>query len=166
MSWERGRSEIERLLKVTHDLQQVVPDANLTDRLIDEATAHLETAAVSMTRDPAGAYRLAYDAARKACTALLEHQGLRPTDQGRGSHIAVQDAVTAQFNGPDQPLPFGSYSRFRHRRRTAQYPGPNDAPITPPDAKEGIETATAIVEGARRLLESDALTVFQPGRAN
>lgn len=29
--------------------------------------------------DPDSAYVLAYDAARQACTALLAHQGLRPT---------------------------------------------------------------------------------------
>jgi hypothetical protein len=40
---------------------------------------------------------LAYHGARKAATALLAIQGLRPT--GAGGHIAVVEAVRTQFAG-------------------------------------------------------------------
>lgn len=40
--------------------------------------------------------RLAYDAYRMAAEALLARQGLRATE-GDGSHMAVEDAVSAQF---------------------------------------------------------------------
>lgn len=56
----------------------------------------MDTAAVALSsQDLSGAYQLAYDALRKSTASLLAVQGLRATS--RGGHIAVQDAVLAQF---------------------------------------------------------------------
>ena len=46
--------------------------------------------------DVDGAYVAAYDAYRMAAEALLARQALRATG-GDGSHMAVEDAVSAQF---------------------------------------------------------------------
>jgi hypothetical protein len=67
---------------------------------------------------------MAYDAARKAATALLTHQGLRPTTAG--GHIAVAEAVRAQFPGVPG---LASLDRLRRRRNQADYP--NLAATTP-----------------------------------
>ena len=48
-----------------------------------------------------GAYQPPYDALRKAAAALLAVQGLRATS--RGGHIAIQDAVRAQFGDRGRP---------------------------------------------------------------
>jgi hypothetical protein len=65
-------------------------------RLLADAGRHLATAAAGLDADDfAGAYQLAYDALRKSAAALLAVQGLRATS--RGGHLAVQEAVTAQF---------------------------------------------------------------------
>jgi hypothetical protein len=50
-----------------------------------------------MRWEQGGGYALAYDGARKALTAILENEGLRPTT--RGGHLAVFEAVRAQL-GP------------------------------------------------------------------
>lgn len=95
MSRERGRSDIERLL-ADGELERVTPSDEITTRLLTDAEAHIRLASRGVSDDPAGALQLSYDAARKASAALLAVQGLRATT--RGGHIAVIDAVRAQFN--------------------------------------------------------------------
>jgi hypothetical protein len=48
---------------------------------------HLTSAQEVCAHDPEGGYALLYDAARKALTAVLGNQGLRPTSAG--GHLAV-----------------------------------------------------------------------------
>jgi hypothetical protein len=58
---------------------------------------------------------LAYNAARKACVALLAQQGLR-TKSG-GHHVTTEHVVRAQFGGP-----FDAFSSLRRRRAEIEYP--------------------------------------------
>lgn len=68
--WTRGQAEVEELI---------------ASRQLQKITAG----------DPDSAFVLAYDSARYAGTALLAHQGLRPTTSG--GHYAVEVALRAQF---------------------------------------------------------------------
>ena len=149
MSWQRGRDTIEGLLDNV-EMERVVPSDELADRLMGDASAHLESARAIRDVDPTGAYQLAYDAARKACNALLAVQGLRATT--RGGHVAVQDAVREQF---------APFARMRRRRRDSEYPDLDTPTITEADADEGIEKAAEIVEAAARLLETGELSPFR-----
>ncbi|MGB6058652.1 MAG: hypothetical protein WBF71_10340, partial [Microthrixaceae bacterium] len=63
--------------------------------LLDRARRHVLSAITTAKTDPDGALSLAYDAARKAATALLAHQGLRPTSTG--GHLVVVTAMRQQF---------------------------------------------------------------------
>lgn len=56
-------------------------------KLLSEAERHVQAAAFLADIDPVGAYQLAYDASRKAATALLADRGLRPT--ARDGHVTV-----------------------------------------------------------------------------
>lgn len=76
--WVQGQQVVERLPADRH-LQQVVADGDTVVALLQAAARHVTTAASAVGDDPEGAYSLAYDAARKAATALMAHQGLRPT---------------------------------------------------------------------------------------
>jgi hypothetical protein len=78
------------------------------------AAQRLETAAAVVDDDPESAFVLAYDAARFVGDALLAQQGLRPTQVG--GHLAVSDAVRAQFGGP-----FVALNSLR-RRNELEYP--------------------------------------------
>jgi YD repeat-containing protein len=62
--------------------------------------------------DPEGAYTLAYDAARRALTAVLQNQGPRATS--RGGHTAVYEAVRAQLDPPLGSIlrPFTNMPRY------------------------------------------------------
>jgi hypothetical protein len=78
------------------ELERVTADVAIARRLLEDAGRHLATAAAAArTADLSGAYQLAYDAFRKSAASLLAVQGLRATS--RGGHVAVQEAVIAQF---------------------------------------------------------------------
>ena len=118
MSWEAGSERIRELVDAG-ELARVPPDGELAQRMLADARRHLATAAAAQsTADLSGAYQLAYDALRKSAAGLLEAQGLRPTSHG--GHIAVQDAVIAQFGSTIRAL--RSFSRLRRARNTFEYP--------------------------------------------
>ena len=93
MRWGQGRTVIEQMLSAG-DLQRVPASREHADRLLEQARRHVSSTQNAAVADPEGAYALLYDAARKALTAILENQGLRPTS--RGGHLAVYHAVRAQ----------------------------------------------------------------------
>lgn len=86
---------------------------------------------------------MAYDAARKSCSALLVVQGLRATS--RGGHIAVRDVVLAQFGrGPGQVL--RQFDAMGRRRKDAEYPqDPGDA-VDSDEVREALPKSKAIVD--------------------
>ena len=92
-------------------------------RPLADACAHIRLASKGTEDDPAGALQLSYDAARKACAALLVVQGLRATT--RGGHIAVMDAVRSQFNDRGGMEVFGLLHTLRRRRNRTEYPDPD-----------------------------------------
>ena len=94
--WRKGEEQVVSLIEQRH-LQQVAADSQTAAALLASAGRHVESARRAVDTDPEAAYALAYDAARKSATALLAHQGLRPTTSG--GHIAVVDAIRAQFPG-------------------------------------------------------------------
>lgn len=113
MSWEQGRAVIEQLLR-EGSLQRVTASREHAERLVAQARRHLLSAQTIADSDPDGAYAALYDAARKALTAVLANQGLRPTTQG--GHRAVYDAVRAQLDPPlgGRLRPFDRMRRQRH----------------------------------------------------
>jgi hypothetical protein len=146
MRWEKGRDRIEEMLNGQPPrLQKVVPSREHADRLVRQARAHLTTAARVADDDPSGAYGMLYDAARKALTAVLQNQGLRPTT--RGGHLAAYDAVTAQL---DPPLgkTLRPFNRLRRTRNSAEY-RPHEptcghtAPISTATPSEPVTAGTA-----------------------
>jgi hypothetical protein len=127
----------------------------LADALIGRAARRVETTAAAALAggDVDGAYVAAYDAYRIAAESLLARQGLRATG-GDGSHMAVEDAVAAQFAVDIPEFAKPTFERFRRTRHSAQYFDPDAAPITEPDASWAIEKATAAVSRVRALLTS------------
>jgi uncharacterized protein (UPF0332 family) len=158
MSWEHGRAEIDRLL-VDGELEHVTPSPDVAKRLLENAEAHIVLAGKGTEDDPAGALQLSYDAARKASAALLAIQGLRSTT--RGGHIAVVDAVRAQFNDRGGIEVFGRLNRLRRRRNTTEYPDANSPTVTADDAGQALATARETVDAAKKLIGSGRLGPFE-----
>jgi hypothetical protein len=93
--WARGADQIKAMLD-RRELQRVAGGADAATALLDSADRHVQAANRALPLDYEGAYVLAYDASRKAATALLAQQGLRPTT--RGGHVAAVEAITT-LNG-------------------------------------------------------------------
>jgi len=148
LRWDRGRSVIDDLLK-RDELQRVTADPEAALRLLRVARTHLASAATIRQDDPTLALAASYDAARKACVALLEAQGLRATS--RGGHIALREAVEAQFLGLSGADPVRALDRLRRRRNAAEY---LEADIDDAEAAEGHGRAEAIVAFAEGVLAS------------
>jgi hypothetical protein len=154
MSWETGSGRIRELL-MAGELGQVPPDTGLARRMLADAGRHLATAgAAQSTGDLPGAYQLAYDALRKSSASLLEAQGLRATS--RGGHIAVQDAVTAQFGSSIRAL--RSFSRLRRARNSFEYPSTETPGPSKDDVKDAIGVAREVNDAAGKILESGILS--------
>lgn len=154
--WNKGSEVIERLLE-DHHLEEVPADGETVDRLIATARRHVASATRNAESDPEGALALAYDAARKTATALLAHQGLRPTSSG--GHISVVDAINAQFPGVEG---LRSIDRLRRRRNQAEYPDPRDYdPVTTDEVGDAIAAASACLNAAEKLLDAPQLGLFR-----
>ena len=154
MSWETGNERIRDLI-AGGELGQVSPDIELARRMLADAGRHLATAAAAeSTGDLPGAYQLAYDALRKSAASLLEAQGLRATS--RGGHIAVQDAVIAQFGSSIRAL--RSFSRLRRARNSFEYPSAETPGPSGDDVNDAIRIAREVHDAAGKILESDIIS--------
>lgn len=88
---------------------------------------------------------LAYDVSRQALTALLAHQGLRPTT--KGGHYAVERAARAQFGQG-----FRQFGALRRRRNELEYPERPGDESTAEEAAEAVDNAERIITAAQELL--------------
>lgn len=147
-SWAQGEHEIDGMLE-RGELEYVSPNAAHAGLLMNQAEAHLASAQPLVDTDPPSAFTLLYDAARKALTALLAVQGLRPTRAG--GHVAVQQAAEAQL-GPNTRHMVRAFGGLRRRRNESEYPSPEDPPVTVDEARDGLDYARNILDVARRLL--------------
>lgn len=152
--WEQGERTVGYLVSQGRLESFEAEDlAALADALISRASRRVQTTAAAALKggDVDGAYVAAYDAYRMAAESLLARQGLRATG-GDGSHVAVEDAVSAQFAGDIPAFAKPTFERFRRTRHSAQYFDPAAAPITASDTEWAIEKAAAAVSGAKALL--------------
>ena len=152
MRWEQGRAGIDRML-ADSELQRVPASREQAESLIAQARIHLSSAASICDQDPPGTYALVYDAARKALTAVLENQGLRPTT--RGGHLAAYDAARAQLDPPLGKI-LRPFDRMRRQRHDAEYPPVSAPPLTADDVREDIPKATEIIMLSERVLDQMA----------
>jgi hypothetical protein len=160
--WGKGERTVQYLVdRARLESFEAKGLGELADALIGRAARRVETTAAAALAggDVDGAYVAAYDAYRMAAESLLARQGLRATG-GDGSHMAVEDAVAAQFAADIPEFAKPIFEQFRRTRHSARYFDPDAAPITEPDASWAIEKATAVVSCVRALLETPA----SPGR--
>jgi hypothetical protein len=137
---------------------------SVAEALLRRATLRVGTSARAALDggDVDGAFVLAYDGYRLAAESLLARQGLRATG-GDGSHMTVEDAISAQFSKDIPAFAKATFERLRRTRHSAQYLDLTAAPITEQDASWAIEKATAALEGVRALLASSPPSRFVAG---
>ena len=134
--------------------------ASAAETAIARALKRLETATAALYGgDLDGAYSAAYDAYRMAAEALLIRQGLHATG-GAGSHMTVEDAVSAQFADRIPGYAKPTFERFRRTRHSAQYFDPSAPPITRADSEWALEISRLASEGAAEILRSEEIARF------
>ena len=160
-AWKHGRRTIEYLLE-SGRLQRVASSGvgDAADRVLSRAERRLVTAQAGFEGgDHEGAFVAAYDAYRMAAEALLVRQGLRATG-GEGSHVTVEDSVSAQFSGGIEVFAKPTFERFRRLRHSAQYFDPEMPEVAAEDAEWAITTGRAAIDGVRHLSERGSLPPF------
>ncbi len=115
------------------------------ESLLGKATRTVATASEIARDDPDSAYVLAYDPARYAGTALLAHQGLRPTTSG--GHYVVEVALRAQFGDG-----FRAFGTMHRRRNELEYPSGPGETTTPEGASRAITDAEHLMRAAQQLI--------------
>ena len=156
MTWQPGRDQIQELLDAG-ELEQVTPSEAVARRLLEDAGRHLTTAASAVeTGDLTGAYQLAYDAFRKSAASLLASQGLRATS--RGGHLAIQEAVIAQFGSTVRT--FRAFSRIRRTRNSFEYPSAATPGPAVDDVTDAVAVATQARDSAATILDQRVLTAW------
>lgn len=135
-------------------LEHVEPSAANARFLLTESRKHLASAAIlAGTDDVSHAFTGAYDAARKALTAILAVQGLRARG-GDGGHAVLLDAVRPQF--PQQKATLQEFDWMRDTRNHTEYPDFERPTATSEDLLEAIPAATRIVELAETFVAREA----------
>jgi hypothetical protein len=143
LKWTRGQETVDGLL--AEGRLELVTGAVADGRTwLVSAQALLESAKRENDRNPEAAYVLAYDAARKASTALVAQQGLRT--KSAGHHVTVEQVVRAQFGGP-----FDGFGALRRRRSEIEYPQRPGEDIEPSEAAAAVSVAGLIIAAAEQL---------------
>jgi uncharacterized protein (UPF0332 family) len=150
--WSAGANVVEELI-ATGKMSRLRGAGSGVEGLMARAGQQLQSSRTLLQSEPATAYVVSYDAAKHAAMALLAAQDLRPTAEG--GHVALEKALTAQFKGV-----FAGFGRLRRRRNELDYPtGPEDF-TDATEATRALNTAAAIVDDAKRVLEQGVLTTF------
>lgn len=158
--WKAGEGVIEFLLERGR-LESVAADVEAAcDALLERAAKRLNTARAAMTgEDWEGAFANAYDVYRMAAEVLLLRQGLRATG-GDGSHVAVEDGVSAQFADRITGFSKVRFERIRQGRHASQYFDPARPEKTDDDARWAMELADEVLTATRELVRSGQLDLY------
>ncbi len=101
-------------------IERVPPDPTAAASRLEQCERHLEAAALIVDVDPAGAYGLVYEAARKAVTAVLIHRGFRPRAVP-GSHRAVARFATSLAETAGDAIHLHRLDSMRRNRNRGAY---------------------------------------------
>lgn len=145
--WNQGRAKIDELIVQGH-VERVPADRDQAATLITKAKRHLNSARLLGDSDIDLAYDALHAANRKALSAVLLAQGLRPTRIG--GHIAVYEAVRAQLDPPLGTV-LAPYTRIRRTRNASDYLG--EMTVTREDVHADAALCEQIVDVAARVIE-------------
>jgi HEPN domain-containing protein len=142
--WEKGRATIDSLIS-TGRLESVSANRPHAEAMLGQARSHLASAELlATTDDQVMAFTAAYDGARKALTAILANQGLRPRGS-EGGHAVVLEAALAQLD-PPMGRHLREFAWMRMTRNDSEYPTPERPVASANDVAEAIPATRQIIE--------------------
>jgi len=104
-------------------LEPVAADDAEARDLLAHAERHLRSARLLLADDPAGAYQLLYDAARKAASADMLAHGLRARANVAGAHAAVVAYAEEALGGEADARALARFDGMRRARNRSEYGG-------------------------------------------
>ena len=122
-------------------IEPVEVDEHIGPQWIEDARRHLQAAQAVESIDPAGAYVLAYDAARKSVAAVLLMTGHRVTSRP-GSHQALAQFAKTLAEDADEPA-LAQLDRLRRNRNRSEY---GSKTFGAAEVKEAIHMAGLILD--------------------
>jgi hypothetical protein len=102
-------------------LERASVDRDGADALLAHAERHVESAAAILRQDPAGAYQLAYDGARKAVAADMAASGYRAKSDRPGAHATVVAYAEEALAGEAAAEALSGFDRMRRLRHRTEY---------------------------------------------
>jgi hypothetical protein len=125
-------------------IERVPADVPSAYSRVEEAKRHLASADLLVSLDPAAAYSLLYDAARKAVTPHMLATGYRATNRPGAHHAVTQYAeVTLVASGTAKHI--RAFDRMRQVRNRSEY---DHQPITTQVLSTDLAHAKEIVAAA------------------
>jgi hypothetical protein len=146
MARQQGRATVDQLIAVGR-IEAVPPDLAGAENLVAKARTHLRSAVMLADSDVELAYDALHAANRKALTAVLLAQGLRPTRAA--GHTGVHEAVRAQLDPPLGAV-LAPYTRVRRARNAGDYL--DELPAQADDVLADRVLCEAIVDVAARVI--------------
>jgi len=138
-------ADVDDLLS-DHRIRTVPPDPAEAAALLRAPTKHLSAARAIITIDTAGAYVLAYDAARKSITAHMLDNGLAASS-GQGAHTVV-----GEYGETLGDPVFGSFEQMRRNRNRSE---DGTREFSESEVESAIAAAEAMRVAVADLLESE-----------
>lgn len=132
-------------------IEKVATNPRACVEWINDARRHLASAGVLAEADPRLAYAAVHDAARKAITAHMNANGLRPKS-GEGSHRAVVAYARERMAPAVDEETLEMVDMLRENRRIAEYGEEPSARIGPAEVRAAIGVAREIVDAAAAAL--------------
>jgi hypothetical protein len=122
-------------------IESVEGDERLAKEWIEAARRHVQAAQAVESIDPAGAYVLAYDAARKSVAAVLLTTGYRVTSRPGSHEVLARFAKTLAKDTGEPALEH--LDRLRRNRNRSEY---GSRTFGAAEVREAIQIAATIVE--------------------
>lgn len=139
-------------------LKSCSPNEELTNEYLGGAEEALAAGLEIVEKFPKIAYEQAHESIRKAFTAFLNVQGLRPTSEA-GHHAVVIEAVDAQIGHVLSAL-IKRVLVIRRNRNTLQYPQGVTA-MGVEEARDALDTASNILRGLKAVIDSGQVPIFR-----
>jgi len=113
-------ADIEALVREGR-LEGVEADMAAALLMLEAARRHLASASLLVDADPAGAYSLLYDAARKAIDAHMLASGYRVSKSRLGAHEATARYAVAALGSGRRGGSARRFDRMRRNRNRSEY---------------------------------------------
>jgi hypothetical protein len=127
-------------------LESIAADAREARDLLAHAENHLQSADRIAQSDPAGAYQLLYDAARKAVAADMTAAGYRVKSDRPGAHAAIVLYAEEALAGSADERALRRFDQMRRLRNRSEYVG---LTVSPAQLSSDLRHAEAIVAAVR-----------------